>query len=233
MASTSVSQPLPTLPPTSSSPPTGTLGNVAQMASQFNQFGPTPAPAPIVHTEVQQLPSAPPQQQRTPVTLELRANQVDHFLRITKNILPNFYFYMDGSEMGTGKTPVGLAAAITTGLPILVFCPLGARKTWIRETLKYSVSCYNLPETGGIMTYDCLRSRKGYQPAHGLLHRVDTANGVEFQPTALLVQLLHAGVFIFFDECQKLKNNSDQNKAAKAIIRALYQVGGRSRVGLL
>lgn len=219
-------------------------GTVTQLVSEFNQYGPTPAPAPIVHTQVtmaSDLPAVPVSQepvstpqvtQSGPQPIDLRPHQVDHFRRV-QSILPGFYFYIDGSEMGTGKTKIALATCVSTNLPFICFCPLGARKTWVREQTLHGVPCYNLPEVGGIMTYNCLAGTKGHQPKHGLLYRVDGSNGTEYHPTPLLIQLLQAGVLIFFDEAQKLKNTSLQAKAAKAIIRALYSHGGRSRAGLL
>lgn len=165
-------------------------------------------------------------------TLNLRPNQREHFKRVL-NILSKFYFCVDGSEMGTGKTYVAAAIAITLKLPAIVFCPLSARKTWQDVFTTYGVSVYNLPGTCGIISYDDLRAKKGYQPNHGLLVRDDTGTSTVFYPTTLLVDIIKAGVLIIFDECQKTKNASGQNKASKALIRQIYAQGGNSRVALL
>ena len=74
--------------------------------------------------------------------LKLRPNQIEHFQRVAK-ILSNFYFYIDGSEMGTGKTYIATALAITYNLPCIVVCPMTARKTWSNVFSKYNIGVYN------------------------------------------------------------------------------------------
>ena len=164
--------------------------------------------------------------------LKLRPNQIEHFQRVAK-ILSNFYFYIDGSEMGTGKTYIATALAITYNLPCIVVCPMTARKTWSNVFSKYNIGVYDLAETGGILTYSTLRTRKGYQPKHGLLTRDDSGDGVQFFPTTLFTQIVKSGVLLIFDECQKLKNTSAQFRAASALIRHFYSVQSKSRIGLL
>ena len=168
----------------------------------------------------------------TVLTLEIKERQVAHFRRVIE-ILNRFYFYIDGSEMRTGKTYIAGGVSLHLKLPMIVFCPNRVRPVWIKFLTEHNVPGYNLSETGCVMSYDCLRSRKGHQPRHGLLQRFDGPEGVVFTPTTLFVQLLQAGVFIVFDECQKLKNTSDQYRAAKALMAQVYAVGGRSRVGFL
>lgn len=164
--------------------------------------------------------------------LNLKVHQLAHYQRIL-DILSRFYFYADGSEMGTGKTYVAAAIAITLKLPVIVVCPVAARQTWIDVFRAHGVTTYNLPETGGVFSYESLRSKKGYQPKHGLLTRDDTGTNPIFYPTTLFVQLVQAGVLVIFDECQKLKNNGSQNHAAKALVRQVYAIGGRSRLAFL
>jgi hypothetical protein len=164
--------------------------------------------------------------------IQLRDYQMEHFRR-TQAILEKFYFYVDGSEMGTGKTIIALAHSITHQLPIIVFCPLAARENWMVNAALYGVQIYNLPETGGVITYDTLRSRKGHQPKHGLLTRDDSGESPNFYATTLFTQIVRAGVLLIFDECQKLKNTSDQYRATKALMRQFYTVGGRSRAAFL
>lgn len=162
----------------------------------------------------------------------IRPRQVEHLRRIIK-ILSSFYFYIDGSKMGTGKTFIAAAVAIYFKLPVIVICPKAARKTWSDVLTTYGISQYDLPETGGIITYDTLRSRKGCQPSHGLLVREDSKDGVRFYATTLFNEIVRNRVFLIFDESQKLKNTSDQYKAAKALIQQFYVVGGNSRFALL
>lgn len=159
--------------------------------------------------------------------INIRPNQVEHFQRVL-SILTRFYFYIDGSETGAGKTYIAAAVAITLRLPCLVFCPKGARDTWRRVFLQHGVSTYQITETQGIITYESLRSVKGHQPQHGLLIRTDLGTHPTFHPTNLLTALIQTGVFIIFDEAQKLKNDSDQHHAAAAIMRHYYTVASGS-----
>lgn len=175
-------------------------------------------------------PEAVPQPQKPVLTL--RPYQIEHYRRIMA-ILQKFYFFVDGSEMGRGKTFVAAAVALTMGVPVIVICPKTARATWVKVLTDYSVSVYNLPDTGGIITYESLRSTKNNQPKHGLLVREDGVEGVNFYATTTLAQIVKAGVLVIFDEFQKLKNNSDQHKAAKALLKQFYTQGGNSRFALL
>ena len=164
--------------------------------------------------------------------LELRPKQVEHY-KTTSNILNKFYFYVDLSEMGGGKTYIAGAHAITRGLPLIVVCPVAARNNWLNVCATYGISLWDLTETGGVITYETLRSRKGCQPKHGLLRRDDSGETPQFYPTSLFQRIVEKGVLIIFDECQKLKNNGSQYRSAKALVRQLYAVGGNSRAGFL
>lgn len=164
--------------------------------------------------------------------LNLQPHQREHFARVMQ-ILSSFYFYVDGSEMGTGKTYIAAAAAIILKLACIVICPLAARNTWETVFSTHGIQTYGLSETGGIITYDTLRSRKDCQPKHGLLMRTDSAEGTQFFPTTLFSQIVQNGVLLIFDECQKLKNTSDQYKAVKALMRQFYTINGRSRAAFL
>lgn len=164
--------------------------------------------------------------------LQLRETQLAHFQR-TSNILNKFYFYVDGSEMGTGKTYIAAGHAISRKLPVIIICPKAARQNWLDVCALYGVSFWNLPETGGVITYETLRSVKKHQPRHGLLQRDDSGDTPQFYATSTFAQIVQAGVLLIFDECQKLKNTSDQYHAAKALMRQIYHTGGLSRAAFL
>jgi hypothetical protein len=164
--------------------------------------------------------------------LELRQRQVEHY-KTTSGVLDRFYFYVDGSEMGLGKTYIAGAHAITRKLPMIVICPASATPNWLNVCTTYGISLWDLNQTGGIITYETLRSRKGCQPRHGLLTRDDSGETPQFYATSLFSKIVEQGVLIIFDECQKLKNNGSQYRSAKALIRQLYDVGGISRAGFL
>jgi hypothetical protein len=164
--------------------------------------------------------------------LQLRETQIAHYHRTTE-ILNSFNFYVDGSEMGTGKTYIAAAHAITRQLPVIVLCPKIARQAWLEVCAIYGISLWDLLETGGVITYDTMRSVKGHQPRHGLLERDDSTKPPTFRATPLLTEIIRSGVLVIFDECQKLKNDGDQYHAAKVVMRQLYTVGGRSRAAFL
>lgn len=187
-----------------------------------------PASPPSDEAKSQESPPLTPQVK----PLELRGHQGDHFKKIM-DILNRFYFYIDGSGMGRGKTYAAAALAISRRLPLLVICPKKVRQNWLDVMTEYGVPFYDLPGLGGVISYDKLRSQKGCQPAHKLLTREDTSEGVNFYPTATWAGILQAGVLLIFDESQKLKNTSDQYRAAKALVKQLYHQGGTSRIGFL
>ena len=93
-----------------------------------------------------------------------------------------------------------------------------------------------------IVTYESLRSRKHDQPRHGLLTRIDEldtehkkdeqsnhsgtnsgTNRVQFAATPLFLQMCDEGLLLVFDEIQKIKNNSAQQKACQALVEPMQQ----------
>ena len=157
--------------------------------------------------------------------LDIKPEQVSHFNKIL-TILQNYYFYLDGSETGAGKTYIGAAVAITLGLPVIVFGPKSARNTWRQVFATYGVKPYAITENNGILTYGCLESKNGYQPKHGLLVREDIkGKRTKFYPTELWTRLILNGVFVIFDEGQMMKNASHQHDAAQSLIKHFYTVG--------
>jgi hypothetical protein len=161
------------------------------------------------------------------MSLQLRPNQIQHFQKVLE-ILKKLYFYIDGSETGLGKTYIAAAIAIMLQLPCIVICPKSARNTWRKVFTEYKVNTYQITKTRGIITYETLRSTKGHQPLHGLLTRSDLGTHPLFYPTQTLTAIIQAGVFIIFDEAQKLKNDSDQHHASAVIMKHFYTVGSGS-----
>src|SRR3990170_8928238 len=164
--------------------------------------------------------------------IELRPHQVEHFDRVL-DILKRFYFYIDGSKGGTGKTIIAGAAALAMQLPVIVICPVTVKAQWEEFLATYGVPYYSLDNVGAVFSYDMLRSRKGIPPKHGLLTREDRDKTTIFHVTPLWRDIVANGVMLILDECQKSKNLSGQNKACRALIREIYRQGGRSRIGLL
>ncbi len=173
------------------------------------------------------------QQIRMPV---LRPHQVEHYNKILE-ILQRFYFYIDGSEPGTGKTHVASAVALSLGLPVIVVCPSVAKITWMEAFRDYGLPYWNVQNTGAIITYDTFRSIKRSQPKHGLLLRDDSTESPMFFPTPALAHIVRQGCLFIFDEAQQVKNNNVAHKAITALVRFIYTGGGqestRSRAAFL
>ena len=154
----------------------------------------------------------------------LKPSQTPHCNRIL-DILEQSLFACDFSVMGAGKTWIGNAVGVETGLPIMVLGPRGSLTNW--ETVG--------DDMGGQViftsTYESLRSIKGCQPKHGYLVRYDYEDGtVGFAPTRAFRELVEKGVILYCDECQKIKNSSDQTKAVRALVREILDNGGKSRL---
>lgn len=162
--------------------------------------------------------------------LVLRPYQVPHYERIT-NIINHYHNYVDSSPMGCGKSVVTSKVSLDYNLPMIIASTSSGNQPWQREQANYGTNIL------AIITYQSLRSVKGKQPKHGLLHRIDTRDDdgnehVSFTPTEYLIQLIDSGILFVMDEVQKIKNNSDQYKACKAITLAILN-SGRSRFACL
>lgn len=157
----------------------------------------------------------------------LKPSQTPHCNRLL-DILEESLFACDFSVMGAGKTWVGNAIGVETGLPLMVLGPRGSLTNW--ETVG--------DDMGGQViftsTYESLRSIRGCQPKHGYLQRYDYEDGsVGFAPTKAFRDLAKEGIILICDECQKIKNSSDQTKAVRALVREILDNGGKSRLMLL
>jgi len=157
----------------------------------------------------------------------VRDYQTEHCLKLIQ-ILEKHRGYLDTSKMGLGKTYITIAVAMYYNSPILVIGPKGAEAVWnsaIKETGTKMVE---------FITKDALRSRKGYQPKHGYLHRDDSGRGTVFTVTEKFRDFVNGGGFVVIDECQAIRNStSDQHRAAKTLINYLVYEGGTSRFALL
>jgi hypothetical protein len=162
--------------------------------------------------------------------LILRDRQIPHTIFCIE-ALNRGHAFIDTSEMGCGKTVVWSYISLYYRLPVLVITTKNGGIPWEREQKKYGIHIV------AIITYQSLRSVKGKQPKHGLLRRVDTrtedgTNLVRFYPTEKLTSLCKSGILVVFDECQKIKNKSDQWHASRAISETV--VGSAlSRMGML
>lgn len=172
-------------------------------------------------------------------TLTLEAHQIEHYKRLM-NIIERNICYLDFSDTGTGKMMMAIAIAMTCNFKVLVICPKIVQSKWIRELTNHNVKIVSVDSTKGentavgVISYDSLRTMKGYQPKHGLLKRYNhPEKGVIFAPTEKFYQLAKEGIFVIIDEAQKIKNNSVQYLACQALTTACLSMGGQSRIGLL
>jgi len=159
--------------------------------------------------------------------ITLLEHQIPHVERII-DILTRNHTAFDFSCMGLGKTYTSTEVYKRLGFSYaVVICPATMEEKW-KAMSKYGINLFR------VISYQSLRSRKGCEPSHGLLKRVDDEDGdVIFTPTDLLKELIAAGCFFIFDEVQNIKNKNDQWNACKAISHYIIRSGGISRFLLL
>lgn len=162
-------------------------------------------------------------------SVTLLPRQVEHFARLA-TIFQRYHCAIDTSPTGAGKSFTAAALAIHFGFPrVLVVCPKSVKVSWeevIRET--------GIPVVG-LYTYQTLRGRTQKPLSHPYLTRFDrSGESTIFTPTPALHALIDEGVLLIFDEVQNIKNQSDQMRAAKAMISLLLgTTTGSSRALLL
>jgi len=151
--------------------------------------------------------------------------QVAHFQKLV-DIFLNGHIGIDTSTTGAGKSITAAAVARVFGFKhIIIICPKSVKVSWTETIAKTELTVEN------IITYQSLRGLSGRSIKHPYLTRFDRAGeGTIFAATQHFRGLLQEGVFLIFDEVQNIKNNSDQMKAAKALITALLGDSTKSRV---
>ena len=169
----------------------------------------------------------PPVEETGPSPIELRERQVN-WAHTARDILLRAHGYLDTSKMGSGKTVVTLWVASQFNYRILVVGLPTLETMWRREAAKYGVDLIDF------ISFQSLRSKRGYQPQHGYLDRYDrtTRNGqrrVSFEPTQGYLDLLESGILLVVDEIDKIKNVSAQSKAVAAMTSPIITGGGVAR----
>ena len=158
--------------------------------------------------------------------LTLYDDQQGHYDRVV-NILNANFFYIDTSEMGSGKTYVAVAVAKYFGFKILTICPATLCEQSNDIPFAYGVETFNA------YSYQEIGGRRGCSLSHTLLTRRDyQVNGkdkVEFEPTPQLLHLINQGVLFVFDEVQSIKNLGIQHRACGTICRAIMSPEGNSK----
>jgi len=154
----------------------------------------------------------------------LKPSQIAHCNRLL-DILEESLFACDLSVMGAGKTWVSSVIGAETGLPLFVLGPRGSLTNW--ENIAKLVGARIIFTS----TYESLRSVRGCQPKHGYLTRFDSKDGnVSFKATEAFRDLIKDGLILVCDECQKIKNDSNQTRAVGALVREILDYGGKSRL---
>lgn len=158
--------------------------------------------------------------------LILKNEQKPHVKRLIDILKKNFAAF-DLSVMGAGKTYTATAIAREFDFErVIVVCPASVVSKWLHMK-KYGLKIVDA------QSYEGLRSVRGKDPKHGLLHRYDEGSKVYFQPTPKLEKLAEEGIFVIFDEAQRIKNKNAQWYACKAIAETILLSGGMSRFILL
>jgi hypothetical protein len=140
-------------------------------------------------------------------------HQIQHINNILTALTHNL-FSIDYSKMGSGKTYTSGYILQYYGFKhCIVVCPSSGVWEDIKQEHKLPIDY--------ILSYDSLRSKKGCQPKHGLLSRVDTKDGAFFYPTQLLKNIVAESCLIILDESHLTKNDSDQFKAARVLCRTV------------
>ncbi len=145
--------------------------------------------------------------------VQLGPSQIEHFKRLVSYLMKSV-FCVDTSETGAGKSYVAIAIATYFQFKqIVIVCPATATSVWNKLINEFSLPVIL------ITTYESLSSKVNCQPKHGFLKRNDIEGKVSFNPTDAYLKIINEGVFVIFDEFQKLKNeSSNMYKAAKAMI---------------
>ena len=158
--------------------------------------------------------------------LILKEDQKPHVDRLI-NILTRTFCAFDMSTMGSGKTYTATKLAKEFDFEnVIIICPTSVVSKWITMR-RYGMKIYD------VISYESLRSVKGKDPKHGLLKRFDEESHTYFEPTKLLQDLAEEGLFVIFDEAQRVKNKNAQWYACKAIAETILLSGGLSRFLLL
>ena len=167
-----------------------------------------------------------------PTEICLREHQLPHVARL-KEIYTRSSAALDTSALGSGKTITHLFMAIFLNIPIIVICPTNNVNDWMLGIKQYNVPFVRTPgmyeEEPLILTYGrlALRSNPLLMP--------DTSNsGLDFKPTPFYERIMKTGVYLVFDESQKLKNEkSATSRGGLGLVSGIFSSFSKSRVAFL
>jgi hypothetical protein len=166
----------------------------------------------------------------------LEEGQHEHFEKMAE-ILNSFYFAIDLSVMGSGKT------YITSKLfqhfnfkNMVVICPKTIVSTWEKVREIYGLNFATIGkknDINGIITYEAFRGMKEGVLNSGLLEKTkviiegENKNKIEteFFPTRKLDSLIRSGCLFVFDEFQKTKSeDTSTHNSVKALITRVREL---------
>lgn len=131
---------------------------------------------------------------------------------------------MNSSKMGAGKTVMTAYIQQHFKFPyMIVVCPASLEENW-----KLEASKYGLPLTM-ILTYEALAGKKEGTLAHGLLE-AEKGTRMMYNVSTMFKDMCKKGVFVVFDEMQKLKNTTNNQEASAALIKYINIESELSRV---
>ena len=158
--------------------------------------------------------------------LDLKQEQIPHVKRLITILEDNFCAF-DMSMMGAGKTYTATALAKHFEFnDVIIVCPASITSKW-NLMKKYGL------KINSVISYESLRSIRGKDPAHKLLFRYDEGSRVHFEPSPQLERMAEKGLFVVFDEAQRVKNKNASWYACKAMAETILMSGGMSRFLLL
>lgn len=158
--------------------------------------------------------------------LELKEDQLPHVQRLISILEDNFCAF-DMSMMGAGKTYTATALAKHFEFSnVIIICPASIVSKW-NLMKKFGLKIHS------VISYESLRSIRGKDPAHRLLFRYDDGKHVHFEPSPELERMTEKGLFVVFDEAQRVKNKNASWYACKTIAETILMSGGMSRFLLL
>lgn len=158
--------------------------------------------------------------------LTLLPSQVDHVARL-RTILAAGTFALDLSVMGCGKTYTTSKIGMDY-THVVVVAPVSVQAKWAKMQQQFG-----LPIVANL-SYASLRGTARGTLKNGLLtrHQMGPKERPHFESTQHLLQLCQDRTLFIFDECQHLKNDSSQTRAAAALVTAAKR-SGLSKVLLL
>lgn len=170
--------------------------------------------------------------------ITLLPDQMRHVIRLME-IMNEFYFALDPSAMGAGKTYSSMWIYLNMmyegkkAFKHLVYISTPIMISKVGPVLtKYGLPINNL------ITYQTLRSVMNKQPKHGLLIRIDNhilrdgkpATKTSFECSDKFKKMVREGCLLIVDEIQHIKNDSLQNKSVAALEDIIIAARGRSKV---